>query len=421
MLSGAAPGLGTWDGNHLCRTAGFVGKRCSRPAAKFCRPGNDAYWIPLMRLADFIEAHCDAIVDGAEAFAATQAPTVVHMDSDALRDHIPDILAAVVLDLRTSQDAAQQHAKSEGRSSDVTGPKSAARSHGRLRAKDGFNVDQMVAEYRAMRAAVLRLWAAEKALDHTDIDDMVRFNEAIDQAVAESVADFSAEAESWRQVFLGILGHDLRGPLGVIVTTSEVMSVMTRDTPFSAQTDRIIRSGRRMSKLLDDLLDYSRTSLGMGIRIARTQGDLQEALNDEIDLLRTVLPGITIRFAAEGSTQGPFDISRVREALSNLVINAAKYGAAGADVVVTLIGDAEQVELVVRNEGPTLSPGSLKGLFEPLIRGAEPAATGEYTSLGLGLFIVREIAKAHGGEVTASSSEQSTAFTMRLPKAASVL
>lgn len=369
-----------------------------------------------MRLADFIENNAGAIADGAEAFAATQAPPGVHMDSHAFRDHIPDILAAVVLDLRTSQDAAQQRAKSEGRDTSVAGHRSAARSHGRLRAKDGFNVDQMVAEYRAMRAAVLRLWAAEKTLDHASIEDMIRFNEAIDQAVAESVADFSAEAESWRQVFLGVLGHDLRGPLGVIVATSEVMAHMTRDSPFSAQTDRIIRSGKRMSKLLDDLLDYSRTSLGMGIRIARSEGDLQQALHEEIDLLRAALPGVTIQFEADGSTHGPFDISRVREALSNLVINAAKYGADGADIVVALAGDAEQVELVVRNHGPTLSPGSLNSLFEPLSRGPNPAASGEETSLGLGLFIVREIAKAHGGEVTASSAGQSTAFTMRLPK-----
>lgn len=369
-----------------------------------------------MRLADFIENNAGAIVDGAEAFAATQAPSGVRMDSRALRDHIPDILSEVVIDLRTSQDAAQQLAKSEGRDSNVAAPESAARSHGRLRAKSGFNVDQMVAEYRAMRAAVLRLWAAEKPLDHDAIQDMIRFNEAIDQAVAESVADFSAEAESWRQVFLGVLGHDLRGPLGVIVSTSEVMSLMTRDSAFSAETDRIIRSGRRMSRLLDDLLDYSRTSLGMGIRIARTQGDLQEAVHEEIDLLREALPGVNITFEADGSTQGPFDISRVREALSNLVTNAAKYGAGGADVIVSLTGDEEQVELVVRNQGPTLSPASLNKLFEPLSRGPSPATTGEETSLGLGLFIVREIAKAHGGEVTATSSEQSTAFTMRLPK-----
>ena len=372
-----------------------------------------------MRLADFIEKNAAAIADGAEAFAAKQAPSGVHMDSAALRDHIPDILEAVVQDLRTAQDDTQQLAKSEGRGGMADGPKSAAMSHGRLRAKDGFNVDQMVAEYRAMRASVLRLWAADRTLEGSDVDDMIRFNEAIDQAVAESVADFSAEAESWRQVFLGILGHDLRGPLGVIIMTSEVMSLMTRDTPFSEQTDRIIRSGKRMSALLDDLLDYSRTSLGMGIRIVRNDSDLQDALNEEIDLLRMALPGVNITFDAIGSTDGSFDASRVREALSNLVSNAAKYGTA-ADIRVTLSGEPEQVELMVRNEGPTLTAHDLKSLFDPLKRGPVPAAMGEDTSLGLGLFIVREIARAHGGELTAESVEQSTAFKIRLPKSSIV-
>jgi signal transduction histidine kinase len=369
-----------------------------------------------MRLADFIEHNAAAIADAAEAFAATQASPGVHMDSAALRDHIPDILEAVVLDLRTAQNDAQALAKSEGRGAIPGGPKSAAMSHGRLRAKDGFNVDQMVAEYRAMRASVLRLWVAQKTLEVPDVDDLIRFNEAIDQAVAESVADFSAEAESWRQVFLGVLGHDLRGPLSVIVMTSEVMALMTRDTPFSEQTDRIIRSGRRMSALLDDLLDYSRTSLGMGIRVVRTESDLEEALNEEIDLLRIALPGVAITFDANGPIDGAFDASRIREALGNLVTNAAKYGAAGGDIRVTLSGTPEHVDLMVRNEGPTLTPAALKSLFDPLKRGTHQATMGEETSLGLGLFIVREIAKAHGGELTADSSQRSTAFKMRLPK-----
>lgn len=369
-----------------------------------------------MRLADFIERNAELIADGAEAFAATQAPAGVHMDAAAFRDHIPEIIAAVVLDLRTPQNDAQQVAKSEGRADGVDGAGSAARSHGRLRAKAGFNIDQMVAEYRAMRAAVLRLWTSVRTLDEEAVQDMIRFNEAIDQAVAESVADFSAEAESWREVFLGVLGHDLRGPLSVIVTTSELMLKMTQDAPFTEQTDRIMRSGKRMNKLLDDLLDYSRTALGMGIRIVRIQADLEEAIEEELDLLRMLLPDVNIRFEAKGSAKGPFDASRVREALANLVVNAAKYGSQGADIVVSLTGDAERVELVVRNEGATLSSSALTAMFEPLKRAGVDAYHGERASLGLGLFIVREIAKAHGGDVTASASDRSTEFTMRLPK-----
>lgn len=368
-----------------------------------------------MRLADFIEINARLIADGAQAFAGTLAPDGAHFDAATLRDHIPEILATIVLDLRTPQSAHEQQAKSEGNSPIVVGPKSAARDHGRLRAKSGFEIEQIVAEYRALRAAVLRLWAAEHALDQEGIEDIIRFNEAIDQAVAESVADFSKEAESWRQVFLGVLGHDLRGPLNVIVMTSELMSRMTQDTPFSEQTDRIIRSGKRMNKLLDDLLDYSRTALGMGIRIVRTEGDLCEALNEEVDLLRAALPEATIEFDATGPVRGQVDASRIREALSNLVTNAAKYGDQGADIHVLLSGDAEEIQLVVRNQGATLSSDSLTALFEPLQRGHRESETGHQQSLGLGLFIVREIVKAHGGAVTASSSGKTTVFTMRIP------
>lgn len=370
-----------------------------------------------MRLADFIELETDSIVDEAEAFAASFVTLGVHWDSAALRDHIPDILAAVVLDLRTSQNAEQQLQKSHGRAKKLDVLRSSAASlHGRLRAKGGFNIDQVVAEYRAIRAAVLRQWIHQGSLDEDAFEDVIRFNEAVDQAVAESVTDFAVEAESWRQVFLGVLGHDLRGPLSVIVTTSELISRMTRDTPVSEHTDRIIRSGRRMNKLLEDLLDHSRTALGMGIRIARTEGDLSAAVQEEVDLLRAGLPGVAVIYAARGPTHGWFDTSRVREALSNLVMNAANYGKPGGDISVSLAADQQSVELIVHNEGSTLSSEALNALFEPMARGRGIEVDTNRTSLGLGLFIVREIARAHGGEVIASSDESSTTFTMRLPR-----
>jgi signal transduction histidine kinase len=368
-----------------------------------------------MRLADFIEAHAVEIADGAQAFAGTQAPAGVELDAVALRDHIPEILEAIVLDLRTSQTAAQQQAKSEGNAPCVAGPRSAAGIHGKLRAKGGFNVDQMVAEYRALRAAVLRRWMEAHPVGSLAFEDLIRFNEAIDQAVAESVADFSTEAESWRQVFLGVLGHDLRGPLGVITSTAELLSRVARDTASTELIQRISRSGKRMSRLLDDLLDYSRSMLGMGIRISRGESDLGLALQDEVDLLRASLPDARIRLETTGPTRGEFDASRLREAVGNLVNNAAKYGDAGGEIVVHLDGGPEETRLVVRNVGAPLPSESLAALFEPLQRGSRVARSGEHASLGLGLFIVREIAKAHGGEVIATAADDTTAFTIRLP------
>lgn len=369
-----------------------------------------------MRLAEFIEANAQRIADGAEVFAATQAPSGVQLDSVTLRDHIPEVLAAIAKDLRTAQDPAEQIAKSEGRAARIDGPESAASTHGRLRAKSGFHIDQMVAEYRALRAAVLRLWLADHPPSGHDPVDLIRFNEAIDQALAESVADYSKETESWRSVFLGVLGHDLRGPLSVIVSTSELISKLSQGTPITEHTEAIMRSGRRMSRLLDDLLDHSRIALGMGIRIVPTEIDLHAALSEEITLLRAALPAATIRFSATGAETGRFDASRICEAVNNLVTNAAKYGDSEAEIQVTLDGDDDQVEIVVCNRGAELPPGLLNSMFEPLQRGTERAASGERQSLGLGLFIVREIVASHGGEVTVSSVAGETAFKLRIPR-----
>lgn len=368
-----------------------------------------------MRLADFIEHHARRIVDGAEVFARSQAPAGVRMESKALRNHIPQILEAIVLDLRTTQSAQEQQAKSEGRAPPAAGPQSAAASHGRQRAKSGFDINHMIAEYRALRASVLRLWVEDRALTEDSIEDMVRFNEAIDQAIAESVADFNKELESWRQVFLGVLGHDLRGPLGVIITTSELLSRMAQDSPYTEQTQRIVRSGMRMSKLLDDLLDYSRTHFGMGIRIVRKECDLKDELEQEIQLLREGLPKSTIQFRVVGSSRGMFDASRIREALSNLVTNASKYGHPGTDIVVSVKGDSDKVEVVVCNTGKPIPAGAVEAIFEPLRRGPGAATNGEHASLGLGLFIVREVVRAHNGEVSITSSNEKTEFSMRLP------
>lgn len=368
-----------------------------------------------MRLADFIEKNARSIVEGAGDFAKAQARPEMQLDTAALQNDFPRILAEVVLDLRTSQGHEQQRAKSEGRAPLHAGPESAASSHGRLRARDGFDVNHMVAEFRALRAAVLRLWATDAALTHEDIEDMVRFNEAIDQAIAESLVDFSKQIDSWRHMFLGVLGHDLRGPLSAIVATSELMARKTADTSLAALAERMTKSGMRMAKLLDNLLVYNKTKLGMGMPVELSSCDLDTALQEEVELLRVALPKAKVSFEVEGSSQGLFDASLIREALHNLVTNASKYGDPDAEIQVSLVGNAEGVQLTVSNSGAALSAHTLNSMFEPMRRGDQAAASGEDASLGLGLFVVRQIVNAHRGDVTVSSAEGKTKFTVWLP------
>ena len=370
----------------------------------------------LMRLPDFIQANMQRILDDAVDFAITQAPEGAQLNHKRLRNDIPLILRDIVADLRTPQSAAEQRDKAQGRTAHATSPESAASSHGRSRADDGFGVNQMIAEYRALRASVLRLWAADQALSGDAIDDMMRFNEAIDQAVAESLLEFSRTVESWRNVFLGALGHDLRGPLAAVVGTAELLADTAQGTPHAHQAARILSGGQHLSRLVDGLLDYSKSTLGAGMPLHRIACDLGEAVAAELDLLRAALPEAPLRLQVQGATHGYFDDARIREAVHNLVTNAATYGQRAAPIDVALTGDARSVRIAVSNAGQPLSSDALHALFDPLRRGSLPAHKGEHASLGLGLFLVREIAIAHGGDVAAHVGEGVTTFVIHLPR-----
>jgi len=147
----------------------------------------------VVRLAAFIVDRMEAILAEWESFASTQMPAAARMSPLALRDHAKYMLEAVAKDLTTPQTRAEQSEKSKGRAFDeVNAPETAAQTHAVLRARSGFDINQLVAEYRALRASVLRLWIDAGPLDQGGVQDIVRFNEAIDQAVAESVGHFHA-------------------------------------------------------------------------------------------------------------------------------------------------------------------------------------------------------------------------------------
>ena len=365
-----------------------------------------------------IDQNTEAIMANVERVAALHLPAAIHLDAQALRDHVPLILEAIVQDLRTAQTPGQAQDKSEGRAPIEEGAaETAAQSHALLRARDGFRIHQLVAEYRALRASVLRLWTPQLTADEPgSFDDMLRFNEAIDQVIAESVDFFQREVERWRHLFLGMIGHDLRSPLQAIELTARLMQRQATSPTSEKQADRLIRSGHRIQSLLDDLLDYSRSSLELGIPIRRAQVDMGVVCSEEIDLLRAAHPRRTIDFAYHGVAEGLYDASRVRQVLTNLVSNAVVYGDPHAPIAVTLDGDSDGIRLEVTNKGEATSPGVLTSLFDPLRRAAvhEGDESVRSTHIGLGLFIVREIAKGHGGGVEADSADGTTTFVVRL-------
>ena len=371
-----------------------------------------------MRLTDFIQRDLEAILIQWEAFAATLLPAAADMDSQALRDHAEQILRAVCKDLETSQNDEQRAQKSKGLAAGpIDARNTAAEAHALLRAQGGFDVNQMTSEYRALRASVLHLWA--KACEPSDIfvPDMLRFNEAIDQAVAESVAFFNAQIEKERNLLLGMLGHDMRGPLQVIQLTARYLSKADAATDVLTAAARLLKSSASLKVLLDDLLDFNRTKLGLGITISPVPVDLVEAFAAEIEQLRVAHPGRSIGLEANGDVSGIWDINRLNQLLGNLVVNAIKYGAFSSPVRIVLEGLPAEVRFAVHNHGPKIEQSMLAQIFEPLKRGSDNQfVSGSEGSFGLGLYIAREIAMAHHGDISAKSDENETVFTVRLPR-----
>lgn len=371
-----------------------------------------------MRLADFILRDMEHIVAEWEAFAATRLPAAGRMNSLALRDHAEPILRAVATDLRTPQTGAEQVAKSRGEAPVIAGaPATAAQAHGLLRAQSGFDINQMASEYRSLRASVLRLWIEACASEPLHTDDIIRFNEAIDQALAESVTFYSERVEQARNLFLGMLGHDMRTPLQAIQMTARYLGKLAADEKVSEAAMRLIRSGARMQRLLDDLVEFNRSNLGLGIPVDCKSADVRELLEEELSQIRTAHPERKVELVVEGPTDVVWDSVCVQRLVGNLVVNAMKYGSPQAPVRIVVTGSADDVNIEVRNHGVSLDGAALEGLFDPLKRGLhQPDAKGWDGSLGLGLYIAREIAKAHGGEIGARSEKDETVFTVRLPR-----
>ncbi|MDP9090723.1 MAG: sensor histidine kinase [Pseudomonadota bacterium] len=371
-----------------------------------------------MRLAEFIEGEMEAILREWEAFASVQLPAAIGMNSEALRDHAEEILRAVAKDIITYQSLEEQSLKSKGRALRTPGaPETAAETHAFLRAQSGFNINQMAAEYRALRASVLHLWGEAGYDGGTDYRDMVRFNEAIDQALAESVAFFNSKLTEERNLLLGMMGHDMRNPLHVIQVSASYLAQLDAGDRISKTAARIVKSGSQLKALLDDLIDFNRTNLGLGIHIAPTGVNLANLFTDALEQLRVSHPDRQIELQATGNVSGTWDPHRLQQVLNNLVLNALKHGAGDAPVRVMIIGTPGEVEFSVHNRGRMIERSTLHHIFDPLVRGEEARNKAESDgSLGLGLYIAREIAIAHGGDIAVRSDETETVFTVRLPR-----
>ena len=368
-----------------------------------------------MRLSEFIVSHMESILAEFEDFAKTHTAAGPDMDMTALRDHAAAILTAIALDLEQPQSDAQQAAKATGDAPEAKDPTAAAQ-HGTDRADSGFTLDEMFSEYRALRASVLRLWSAERGgLDGADLDDLIRFNEAIDQALAESISRYSTSLDHSREMFLAVLGHDLRNPLSAIVTASGFLESKAAEGGSDRRMAATIRqSGERMNRLVGDLLDFTLSRLGRGIPVERANVDVADVARQALDEAEAMHPDRTFQLDTAGDVKGEWDGDRIGQALGNLVGNAVQHGDASGPIVVRTAGFDGGVDISVHNEGEALPKDARRHIFDPFKR---LSPKGDRRSMGLGLYITEQIVSAHGGSIDVESSpSEGTTFTIHLPR-----
>jgi signal transduction histidine kinase len=374
----------------------------------------------VMNLASFIRIHMTEILAEWTAFAKKNAPVDGDMSILALTDHAEEILCAIAIDIETRQSKKQQYEKSQGDELEAGSSESAAATHGRLRQASNFSLLQLSSEFRALRATVLRLWLPRvDQMSETTINEMVRFNEAIDQALAESIVTFSARAERTRDLFLAVLGHDLRAPLATISLIGDLLTrPIVPHEQIAALGQKAKRSAMLMSTMVTDLSGFTRLQMGAGMPTVRATVDAQQVCEASIADAKAMYPNVTIVFRQTGNLVGSFDSVRLQQLVTNLLINAAQYSAKDRDVTLEVTGLADAITIRVCNFGVTIPQESLTTIFQPLVQ-LEPDIEEDArprTSLGLGLFIAKEITIAHSGAIAVTSSaDDGTIFSVTLP------
>ena len=371
-----------------------------------------------VRLGTFIQDNMEVILSEWEDYARRywNGPPPA---KETLRDHARMMLDALIEDMASDQSESEQKLKSEG---EEPGGKSAmdraAVRHALARVDEGFNIGSLVAEFRALRASVSRMWWESAPQPHPQqIDDMGRFNEALDQLVATSVQGFNERVDESRRLFLGILGHDLRQPMASLVIFIDVLR--NPELP-SADRELILSSMDKscdfMSKMLHDLLDFTSSQLGTAMSVYPALCNAKDLCGEIIAGLRDDTSGQAIRLESSGDLDGMWDPARLRQLISNLLCNAKQHGGKDPLIQVTLRGSEGELMLSVNNGGKPIPKELQNTLFDPMTRLA--AHTDRvHGSVGLGLYICQQIVMAHGGKIgVVSSLEKGTTFTALLPR-----
>jgi len=380
-----------------------------------------------MRLTEFLSANREGILQNFETFAHTHTEAGRSMDVAALRDHSAELLKGIASDLEAPQSARARDRKSKGDAPAISTRLSrAAEKHGADRAADDFSLSETVSEFRALRASVLRLWMAsgEIEMDEEDFMDLVRFDEAIDQMLAESADRYSTElarlqqertreqervTEKVRQAksdFLQIVSHELRTPLHAISGYNALLEMGVYGAVPDAQRtilERMRFAEKHLLGIIEGILDLQRSSDETPLEVHEMP--VAEAVDGLSTLVAPIAEkhGVDFTLDVEGGDGSVWaNSAKLRQVLLNLITNALECTPRGGRVWVDHVDTAEGACFRVHDTGPGIPDDKLEAIFEPFVQ-LDMSLTRERGGIGLGLAISQQLARRMGGRITATS------------------
>jgi signal transduction histidine kinase len=246
----------------------------------------------------------------------------------------------------------------------------------------------------------------------THLDAMDRYAETATQLMDER------KSSELREQFIAVLGHDLRNPLAALASGTRLLRKAKSENDASRISAMMQSSINRMANLIDNVMDFARGRLGGGIALDRRACDVEPTLRQVISELQSTHPDRTIEVDFKIDRPVACDGARIAQLISNLLGNAIAHGDATRPILVRAATDAGAFELSVANSGKKISEETMRHLFKPFYRDKIRATTqGPGQGLGLGLYIADQIARAHGGTIEVSSTDEETRFTFRMPVA----
>ena len=350
-----------------------------------------------------LRAESEEIVHRWEREIAGQLPQLARLERQAVIDHIPEFLVGLAAWLEGDEVSGRR------------GFDALVHGHALQRLGHGVDLSTLTTEYQVLRLVILEELLPLECTRPL-IAALVRLNVGLDFAVNDAIRSYTRNRDEIRERFISILGHDLRPPLNAVaLATATILSTPCNEPRHQRLAATSQRSADRMGRMIADVIDFAHAHLGGGIPAVPSACNMGLLCEEAAAELRMTHPERVILVATAGDLDGAWDRDRVLQAISNLIGNALQHGQGPIEVSARASPDHAAVITVVRNHGPVI-PAELVGrMFDPFRHGAASAARPR-TSLGLGLYIVQQIAIAHGALCRVQSDAEATTFEIVWPR-----